>query len=45
MYYDLSIIPNNSIETTHLIKSLKESAYCAVAIDYHFKDTLVTAPP
>lgn len=34
MYYDLSLLPTNTIELLHLLKSITEGAYRAAAIDY-----------
>jgi hypothetical protein len=45
MYYDLSLLPSNLLELNHLLKTIKETAIGAVAIDYEFTDTLITPPP
>ena len=34
MYYDISLLPTNTIEILHLLKTISESAYRAAAIDY-----------
>ena len=44
MYYDLSLIPTNSIEINHLLRNIQEFHYANAAIDYEFKDTNVVAP-
>ncbi len=45
MYYDLSLLPTNTLELNHLLTALQDSAYGTVAVDYEFADTLVTPPP
>jgi hypothetical protein len=44
MYYDLSLPLSNTIETSHLIRSLERSPYAAVALDHIFTDCPVTPP-
>jgi hypothetical protein len=34
MYYDLSLLPTNTIEILHLLKTMGEGAYRAAAIEY-----------
>jgi hypothetical protein len=45
MYYDLSLLPNNLLDLNHLLATLKDSPFGAVAIDYEFADVMVTPPP
>ena len=44
MYVDLSIIPTNKLELTHILKKVKGDPYAHIAFDFEFKDTQIKAP-
>ena len=45
MYSDLSLVPTNSIDINHLLAHMQEYRVATAAIDYQFRDDLISPQP